>query len=292
MLPGVAWAQTPDNNPSYGASQSDAAWTPLGGGVYQVATAAENYSAELWERPIEDGKWTTSGSLHTTTGKYYAYGDIATVTYTFDANFFYLSVTVVGDYSDDGGSISTAGLKGHYYYYFGKGAERYALNVDDGSALGSSWGGGSIKLYEDGNGDLLGSGIGVTYDDTGGNEGNISDGYDNEISGTVFARADTGTHTVEMALGLGSIGWTEQDFYDAEFSMVGVAVSNPSSVSDLFANDEFPFASGNGVEYDTVEVSLSPAAVPEPGPAAFLFAAGALLGALLGARRRRPRRTG
>ena len=272
MVQGVV-AQTPDNNPAYGSDQADATWTPLGGGVYQVDTSAENYAEELWERSIEDNKWTTSGGVHTTTGKYYAYGDITTTTYTFDDDFLYLSVTTAGDFTDDGGSISTSGLKGHYYYYFGRGSERYALNIDDGSSLGSSWDSGYIKLYEDSNVDLLGSGIAVTYDDTGGNEANISDGYENEISGTIFARADTATHTVEMALGLAGLGWTEMDFYDAEFSMVGIAVSNPSSVTNLFANDEFPFASGSGVEYDTVALSISPAAVPEPGVASLVLIA-------------------
>ena len=277
-------AQTPDPTPAYHSDQADDFWTPLGGGVYEVATSAEDYAAERWERSIEDDKFTTSGGTHTSTGKYYAYGDITTVTYSFDDDFLYLSVVVAGDFADDGGSLSTSGLKGHYYYYFGKGAERYALNVDDGSSLGSSWSSSSIKLFEDGNVDLLGTGIGITYDDTGGSEADDSDGYENQISGTIFARADTATHTVEMALGLGDLGWSEQDFYDSEFSMVGVAVSNPSSVTDLFANDEFAFASGNGVEYDTVALALTPPIpVPEPDALMFLLAGGCLLGL-----RRRP----
>jgi len=210
-IQGVA-AQTPNATPIYEPGQADPTWAPIGGGVYQVPTSAEDYNAELWERSIEDDQWTTSGGTHTTTRKYYSYGDIATVTYTFDDDFLYLSVAVVGDFTDDGGSISSSGLKGHYYYYFGNGTERYALSIDDGSSHGSGWSSSSIKLYEDGNVDLLGSGIGVTYDDTGGNESDISDGYENEISATIFARADTATHTVEMALGLADLGWSELNF--------------------------------------------------------------------------------
>jgi len=60
--------------------------------------------------------------------------------------------------------------------------------------------------------------------------------------------------------------------------MIGIAISNPSSAADLFANDEFPFASGNGVEYDTVALAMSPVAVPEPGAVSFVLIATILSG--------------
>jgi len=261
--------------PAYQDHQQDHTWAHQGNGVYSVAISeAENYAGEVWERPIEDNKYTQSTvngtTFWTTTGKYYAYGDLKEVAYAFDDSYFYLSIQVVGNFmSEPGKSPSIEGLKGQYYYYFGKGDNRFVLNVSSATGLGSSWSGSGVKMYKDdlSKGDVAyGSGFENNYDNTPGNNEKNFTSFSQEITNSVglFARVDVATSTVEFALELASLmsyGFFTEDFFDLDFSIVGVAISNPSSVSNLFTNDNFRQASGQGQEYDTMHLRI----IPEPG---------------------------
>jgi hypothetical protein len=205
-----------------------------------------------------------------------------------DDDFLYVKFEVIGGFIQE--SMSGApkdfgvGLKGHYYYYFDTGSVRIALNVDDGTALTSSFvDSGSTKAFIDNNADPLFV-PGMSIMDTG--EETQTDGFESELSsGILFARDDglgpMDTRVVEMALDLQSVGLTRSDFNQLSWSYLGVAVSNPSSAqTNLFANDEFPEAIGFGVEYDTIKGPTS--LIPEPSTIGLV----GITGVLLVARRR------
>ena len=252
--------------PVYDVTVSDATWTPIGGGVYEVSTSTEDYANEIWERSVEDGKITLSGGTMTTTGKYYAYGDLAEGSFGSDSTYLYARFVTVGDFfQEPGSSPQTQGLKGKYAFYFGidgDPTQQYALSIDDGSSVSDSGFASAGKVYQDANGDVPGSGLNVTYDSSGGAESS-SNGFDTELSAAVLLARRSGT-TLEMELELSSIGLTQADLDDLSYIFLGVGISNPSSAQDLFANDHFPSAFGSGVEYDTLFIN------PEPGTALLL----------------------
>jgi len=271
-------------NPAYQDHQQDHTWTHEGGGEYSMAISeAESYTEELWERPIEDGKFnesTESGvTTWTTTGDYYGSIDIVQASYYFDDFFFYLSIEVVGNFTHEFGSSDPDWeldkMMGSYYFYFGKvgeGENRFAISIDDPESL--VWTDDKVEMFKDEIDDrAYGSGLGNTYDSTGGNEADF-DSYSEEITDDVDLYYRTNrVNTVEFALGLDEMssefGWTMEDLFNADFSIVGAAVSNPSDVDDLFANANFSEAAGFGVEYDTMHLKV----VPEPGVGLLLVAA-------------------
>jgi len=86
MLPPQASAQSP----VYHHSFTDDVWSPAGGGAFRAPVSSEIYSNEIWERSVEDGKWVESGGYRTTTGKYYAYGDLSSAALGYDEHYLYL----------------------------------------------------------------------------------------------------------------------------------------------------------------------------------------------------------
>jgi hypothetical protein len=274
---GAALSQTP----SYQTSLFDATWTPIGGGAYQVSTSAENYAYEVWERPVEDSKWSISADTITTTGKYYAYGDLQQAGFGLDAIYLYASFTSAGDFIHEVGQSPTfVGLKARYNFYFGVAGDstkQFLLTIDDGSSVGTGSFGSIGKVYQDANGNVLGSGLTITLDSSGGAEQGLSDGFEAEIAtGSMLARR-TGT-TIELAVPYASLGLNASDFSQLAYAYAGLTTSNPSSPTNLFVNDQFSAAAGSGVEYDTL------ALVPEPG-SSVLALSGALI--LFGISRRR-----
>lgn len=246
-----------------------------------MSTSAENYAYEVWERPVEDSKWSISDGMITTTGKYYAYGDLQQAGFGLDATYLYASFTSVGDFIDEVGQSPTfVGLKARYNFYFGVTGDltkQFLLTIADGSSVRTSSFGSIGKVYRDANGDALGSGLTITYDSSGGAEQGLSNGFESEIAtGSLLARR-TGT-TIELAVPYASLGLNAADFSMLAYAYAGLATSNPSSNTDLFANDQFSARAGSGVEYDTL------ALVPEPG-SAVLTLSGALM--LFGISRRR-----
>ena len=83
-----------------------------------------------------------------------------------------------------------------------------------------------------------------------------------------------GVHTAaDFAVIDGTLG-------NMDYFYLGIAESNPSSTTALFANDEFTETIGSGVEYDTL--ALAGPAIPEPATLGLL-----VLGGLALLRRRR-----
>jgi hypothetical protein len=252
--------------PVYQYSEMDATWTHQGNGVYTVPTAAESYPDEIWERPIEDNKWTENATTRTSTGKYYAFGDLKSAQFGVGTNamdgmdYLFVNWQVVGGFVQDGNSIdSGVGLKGHYYFYFEvPNKTPRAVEVTDATGLANVFGHsnnlGKVKVYTAGQAsDVYGTSIQVTEE----NGVSFSNGTES-VAGDV--RADTGTSVVEVAVKLSSLGLVLSDFNTIDWAYAGNAVSNPSSAkTDLFANDEYRYAPGQGQEYDTVGFTI-----PEP----------------------------
>ncbi len=277
--------------PVYQVTENDATWTHMGSGVYTVPTSAEDYANEVWERPIQDDKWSDAGGTRTsgTTddgGEYWAYADLASASWgvgsSMGADYLFVRWEVVGDFKHIAGETNpvTEGLKGHYYFYARPaGGEAFAIEVNDATGLDADFddsdNDGKVKIYNDLDGDVSGSGVTVTQ------EGGNSFG-DSTVAGEV--RADDVTFVVEVAVELSDLGLTLGDFTAAlDWAYAGVAVSNPSDPnSDLFVNDFFPEAPGSGAQYDSVRLGTL---IPEPASAALLGLAAGL--PLLG-RRRRP----
>lgn len=261
--------------PVYFRTFADDVWSPVGGGAFRVAVSSEDYSREIWERSVEDSKWVESGGFRTTTGKYYAYGDLVAAALGHDSDYLYLSFQTVGAFVQQVGEDPVYdALKAQYFMYFGVGndpAQRYLVNLGNGSSINA---GGFMqvgKLYHDRNQDVFGSGLRNTYDSTGGAERNLTDGFEFEVGGAqVYARSN-GVDSVEMALRLSSAGLAAADMDKLGFLYFGAATSNPSSNGDLFVNDEFREAPGQGQEYDT----LGAIPIPEPSTAMVLALAAA-----------------
>ncbi len=268
--------------PVYDQTYTDDTWTNIGGGVYQVSTAAEDYENEVWERSAEDGKITLSGGTMTTTGKYYAYGDLAEGSFGSDSIYLYGRFVAVGDYfQEPGKSPDVQGLKGKYYLYFGVDGDptnQFVLIIDDGTAVSDAGFADAGKVYQDANGDVPGSGLNVTYDSSGGGEASLSDGFESEISSANLQAQRSGL-TLEMQLELSTIGLIQADLDDLSYMYLAIAISNPSSAQDLFANDEFSAAFGSGIEYDSLHL-------PEPSTGSLVLVGLVLIGC---ARRSRPR---
>lgn len=255
---------------TYLHTYTDDVWAPVGGGAYQAAVSTEDYSNELWERSVEDGKWVESGGFRTTTGKYYAYGDLSTAQLGYDDLYLYLSFTTVGGFVQQVGEGPVdVGLGAQYFMYFGVGndtSKRYMVNLGNGTSVNVGSYTQIGKLYHDANEDLFGSGMGNTYDSTGGTEKDLTDGFEFEIgSAGVYSRSN-GVDTIEMALDLASVGLTLSDVSNLGFLYFGAATSNPSAQTDIFAHDEFQEAPGQGQEYDTLG-AITLYSVPEPSTA-------------------------
>lgn len=282
--------------PVYQWSLADTVWSNLGGGVFQAPTNSELYSAELWERPLEDGKRTLVGENWQTTGKYYGYGDLTNASFGWDGTYLYGRFdSATSNRVEFGGAVSQDGLKGTYNLYFGftntSGVHitnEFALRIaDPGSAVvteGVWTSNGVAKVFQDVNNNVRGTGTLITYEDNT-NEINVGDCYEIELSGASAALAVRRTGTaVEFALPYFTfLGLTTNDLMSLDYIIFGIAESNPSGVNQLWANDEFYSADGFGVEYDTVV--LRNVEIPEPSMMAL---ATPVVGAvLLGLRRRR-----
>ena len=314
----------PGNSANY-VSQADCTWEDTSGdGNYQTCCAnCEDYDSELWERPIEDNKWeeisggADDGKRRLTDGdggKYYGYADLASGKVGTDGTWVYIQWTSNARFIHIEGKSSPEGspeLMGKYTFYFkAAGEPATAFYVDSAeSTLGT---GGSyisdsaLKVFQSLDGkDPPGTGITQTYDnsndenDSTGHEATIIQGDDSgdPIRGRIID-LDGGTdyRTVEIAVLLSEIdGYTESDFAvtgdgtlgNLDYFYLGIAESNPSSTTALFANDEFPEMIGSGVEYDTLALA-GPAGgggeppVPEPATLSLLA-----LGGLALIRRRR-----
>ncbi len=304
------------NDANY-VSQADCTWEDTtGSGDYQTIGAnCEDYSIELWERPVEDNKWEdVSGGADDGKrrlsdgdgGKYYGYADLAAGKAGTDGAWVYIQWTSNARFIHIEGKSSPEGspeLKGKYTFYF-KGAEKYAtaFYVDSAESTigtsGSYTSDSALKVFQSRDGkDPPGTGITQTYDNS--NDENDSTGHEatiiqgDESGNPIRARIidlDGGTNyrTVEVAVLLSEIdGYTAADFAvttdgtlgNLDYFYLGIAESNPSSTTDLFANDEFTEAIGSGVEYDTLAVAGP--AIPEPATLCLLA-----LGALAVMRRR------
>ncbi len=297
-------------NPIYQVTSQDLIWTNIGlapggnvatntTGRYRTLTAGDVYTDEVWERPVEDNEWfDVAGGIRTNRGRYYAYGDLKSASWGVTSNFFFVSITVVSNFFHQPGNTPDfgAGYKGHYYVYFGTNADggrgyNLALTEGNKAAEGTNFvveSGDGAFLYRDTDGDVGGpytnisaNGLAITYTNSPvANEKNLTS-YETELKPdvngfTIFARRQG--NTIEMAMTLTNFagtGLNSNYFANLQFMRVGVAVSNPSSgLTDVFANDEYPFAKGNGVEYDTIKMGTE---IPEPGAfAAFALATGAV----------------
>lgn len=269
-------------SPVYLHTFTDDVWLPVGGGAYHVSVTAEDYANEIWERSVEDDKWVESGGYRTTTGKYYAYGDLSSAALGYDDLYLYLSFSPVGAFVQNvGESPVYEGLKAQYYMYFGVGSDpgkRYLVNLGNGTSANVGGFTQNGKIYHDANQDLFGSGIANTYDSTGGTEKDFTDGFESEIgSAAVFSRSN-GVDTIEMALNLAAVGLTRSEVAGLGFLYFGAANSNPSSPGDLFANHEFREAPGQGQEFDTLgAIPILP--IPEPSTAMLTVTALVLISA-------------
>lgn len=301
------------NSANY-VSQNDCTWEDVtGSGDYQTKDAhCEDYLAELWERPVEDDKWeNVSGGaddgkkrlIDGDGGKYYGYADLASGKAGADATWIYVQWTSNARFIHIEGKNSPEGspeLKGKYIFYFkAPGKDATAFYVDSAESTlgtgGSYTANSSLKIFQSQDGDdPPGTGIDQTFDnsddenDSSGHETTIAQGDDtgDPIRGRILD-LDGGSNyrTVEIAVKISDIdGYSASDFAisqgimsNLDYFYLGIAESNPSSTTAIFANDEFTEAIGSGVEYDTLLL------VPEPASMMLLVFGG--LAAL--ARRRR-----
>ncbi len=300
------------NSASY-VSQGDCTWEDTtGNGDYRTVGAnCEDYSVELWERPIEDNKWEDiSGGAHDGKrrlsngdgGKYYGYADLASGKAGTDDTWVYVQWTTNARFIHIEGKSSPEGspeLKGKYTFYFkAAGKNATAFYIDSAESTlgtgGSYISDGGLKIFQSKDGyDPPGTGISNTYDnsndenDSTGHEATIAQGDDsgNPIRGRIID-LDGGSNyrTVEIAVLLSKIdGYTANDFAvtgdgtlgNMDYFYLGVAESNPSATTALFANDEFTETIGSGVEYDTL--ALAGPAIPEPATMSLLAIGGLTL---------------
>jgi len=302
----------PGNSASY-VSQTDCTWEDVTGkGDYQTQCAdCEDYSVERWERPVEDDKWEdVSGGAHDGKrrltdgdgGKYYGYADLASGKAGTDGTWVYIQWTSNARFIHIEGNSSPEGspeLKGKYIFYFkAAGKNATAFYVDSAESTlgtgGSFVSNSSLKIFQSTDEkDPPGTGIDNTYDNSDdenastGHETTITQGDDSgdPIRGRILD-LDGGSNyrTVEIAVKLSEIdGYTAADFAatsdgtlgNLDYFYLGIAESNPSSTTDLFANDEFTETIGSGVEYDTL--ALAGPGVPEPATVALLVLGGLAL---------------
>ncbi len=254
-------------------------------GVWTGSSTAEDYSNELWERPVKDDTLNISGSTWTTTDLYYGYGDLKSAKWgvgnSMGDDYLFVQWEVVGGFESKAGDPRiNQGLKGHYYFYFQPTAGvSAAVEISDATALTMGYTSGQVNRLLDTNNDVTGSGINVTFDD----DSNEANGDSHDDSTAAGLARSTGNF-VEVAVRLSDFGLSLSDFTNnpLQYAYAGVAVSNPSSPgTDLFANDEFSQAFGSGVEYDTLRLGV---AVPEPSSCVLVFG---LYFAALNARKRR-----
>ncbi len=260
--------------PIYQVVGNDATWTHTGGGVYTVPTSAEDYANEIWERPVKDNEWTDSGGTRTSNKMYYGYGDLKSGAWGVDSEYLYMKWEVVGAFQHEVGKTQESKLlEGHYYFYAKTaGSNAFAIEVESGKDLGTSFGSGKVKVYDDPNNDV----------------GSLSSGTFDNSNVVGQGRTNTSTFVTEVAVSLSDLGLSKSDFVDnaLDWAYLGVAVSNPSSInSDIFANGHYSSAIGSGVEYDTIQMGT---VVPIPA-AVWLFGSG-LLGLFGFSRRKKPAR--
>lgn len=180
-------------------------------------------------------------------------------------------------------------MKGKYYVYFGQygSGNHWAFNIDSGTGLSASFDtAGGVKLFGDSADPTktppYGTGITTTFDDNTG-EANFT-GYNNEISTnsltarTLYDNANS-IFDVEYRYDFINGPISEAILMNLDYLYIGVAVSNPSATSDLFANDHFTRTGATSAEYDTLLINV----IPEPSSAVLVLLG--LLG-LAGQRRR------
>lgn len=269
--------------PSYSLFASDVTATPIGGGDFTIPLTAEVYEQEIWERPFQDNEWSddTNTGLRTSTGLYYGYNDISSAAMGWNSDYLFASITVVGGFVQDNNNIdSGVGLKGTYYVYFStdpNGAGGYLLELQSGTAAGSSFASGDALVYFDANGDVGGPG-GLTVTEEGGS----TDGFNTSLGPNGLYVREINGDTIEFALDLSGFNDLNPTYFDnLQFVRFGVATSNPSAPSDILANDEFREAQGVGVEYDTTLIGF-----PIPEPSVPLVAGLGILGLFLRRTRR------
>lgn len=267
--------------------------TGIAGGHIVTATAYD-YSAEQFELPVQASGWNFDGNPAATSGtlihsgdsgdvgKYWAYGDLKQAELTADSQYWNIKISVVGDYEWTGDSLtpeSAAGLKGKYYVYFGQfgTGNHWAFNIDSGTGLSTTFDtAGGVKLFEDESDPTktppYGTGITTTRDDNT-NEANFT-GYNNEIStNSLTARTlyDNGNNVFDIEYRYDFLDVdgpiSQQILENLDYLYIGVAVSNPSATSDLFANDHFTETGSTSAEYDTLRIDV----IPEPSTAVLVL---------------------
>ena len=257
---------------SYNETEPAAVESATEPGVYTTPTSGEVYDMEIWERPFEDGKWSDSGGVRTSSGKYYAYNDIISSSFGWDDDYMYVSFTSAGDFIHEAGKDDpdTVGLEGQYYTYFStdpNGVGGFLIQLDKGKdAPPDTFSNEKGKVYYDLNMDVGGpGGLSVTEEGTGFT-------FENELDDEAVYVRRLGTTTVEFAVDFDKVnmptdyGLNPSYLGNLAFMRTAIATSNPSGLSDLITNDAYPEAQGSGVEFDSVFFSL-----PEPSVALFLL---------------------
>ena len=259
-------------SPTYQVHGTDFTWseTSAMSGIWEGTSTAEDYSNEIWERPVKDSTLNISGTDWTTTDLYFGYGDLKSADWGVESSmgddYLFVQWEVIGGFESKAGDPRiNQGLKGHYYFYFKTASgDAAAVEINDATVLTMGYTSGHVNRLLDNNGDVTGSGINVTFDDDI-NESNSDSHEDSQVAGL----ARSSGNFVEAAILLSDFGLTRADFNSPLlYAYAGVAVSNPSSPgTDLFANDEFSESFGSGVEYDTLQLGTS---IPEPSSALVL----------------------
>lgn len=251
--------------PIYQQTSTDPTWTETSNqGEYTVATSAEDYDNEVWERPVQDNEWNDSGGVRTSNKLYRAYGDLRGGAWGIGTNadnnqdYIFARWEVVGAFEHEvGKSPESKPLEGHYYFYFEPaGKKGFAIEVPSGKDLGTDF-------------DDVSGKVNILFEASEGNTpGSSSEGYENsQVKGK--GRTNTSTFVTEAAVPLSDFGLSLSDFDIAvDYAYIGVSVSNPSSPADLFANEKFAEAQGSGQEYDTIKMGHL---VPEPSAVCLLL---------------------
>lgn len=286
--------------PVYQVTGGDATWTHAGEGVYTVPTSAEDYDNEIWERPVKDNEWIDADGTRTSNKVYYGYGDLEYGAWGVGAidngegdpdngDYLFIRWDVVGAFEHEVGKDAEDKLLEANYYFYAELPEDTGFAVKTvGKDLGSDYGvSGDVFVYtENVETDVPVDETDITNTGQGGNSyGNETAAGEGRTDNTAIGVGSV----VEVAILLSDLGYTLSDFINnpLDYVYIGVAVSNPSAPdTDLFANDHFSSAKGEGVEYDTMKLGE----VVIPIPAAVWLFGSALAGLGFAGSRRRKRR--